>query len=176
MQLFFSAFYWIVSISKHPTSPLASVKSTKSYEASLVTINRQTSYDSGILRQHYKIVHVKPAIAKRPQTKHPYRYHAYTTSKYTSNSRQTVSHASENSSSKMAVHACETLGYLLYKTTRVSAETSIHGEFPPQREQYLNFLHNVNSILIYLNVPVYFLSFSVYRKTFNNCMITAFTA
>ena len=34
-------------------TPVSFVKTTESYEVSLVTINQQTSYESGILRQDY---------------------------------------------------------------------------------------------------------------------------
>ena len=60
------------------------------------------------------------------------------TPKYTSNFRLTVSHASENSWSKMAVHACGALSYFHHRITRVSAEISAHSEFPAQREQSPN--------------------------------------
>ena len=52
--------------------------------------------------------------------------------------RLTVSHATENSWSKMAVHACGTLSYFHYKTTRVLAKISAHGEISVQCEQYPN--------------------------------------
>ena len=77
------------------------------------------------------------AGAKPPHAKHAYRYHRCT-SEYTSNSRLTVSHASENSASKKAVHACRTFRYFHYKIIIVSAEISAHGEFHAQREQYPN--------------------------------------
>ena len=41
---------------------LSFVESTESYAVSLVTINRQTSYDSGILRQDYGIIRGLPMI------------------------------------------------------------------------------------------------------------------
>ena len=37
-------------------TPVSFVKTTESNEISLVTINQQTSYDSGILRQDYEFV------------------------------------------------------------------------------------------------------------------------
>ena len=77
------------------------------------------------------------AGAKRSHAKHAYRYHACN-SKYTSNSRLTVSYASENSWSEMAVRACGTLSYFHCEIPRVSAEIAAHGEFPAQREQYPN--------------------------------------
>ena len=46
---FFSAFHWAPSISKPLMTLVSFVKTTKSY-FSLVTISRQTSYDSSILR------------------------------------------------------------------------------------------------------------------------------
>ena len=52
--------------------------------------------------------------------------------------RLTVSHATENSWSKMAVHACGTLSYFHYKITRVLAKISAHGEISAQCEQYPN--------------------------------------
>ena len=52
--------------------------------------------------------------------------------------RLTVSHATENFWSKMAVHTCGTLSYFYYKITRVLAEISAHGEISTQREQYRN--------------------------------------
>ena len=41
-------------------TPVSFVKTTESYEVSLVIINRQTSYDSGILRQDYGIIRSLP--------------------------------------------------------------------------------------------------------------------
>ena len=41
-------------------TPVSFVKTTKSYEVSFVTINRQTSYDSGIFRQDYGIIRGLP--------------------------------------------------------------------------------------------------------------------
>ena len=41
-------------------TPISFVKTTESYEVSLVTINRQISYDSGILRQDYGIIQGLP--------------------------------------------------------------------------------------------------------------------
>ena len=72
--------------------------------------------------------------------------------------RLTVSHATENSWSKMADHACGTLSYFHYRKKLESW---------PKLQPMVKSLHNVNSIQIHLNVPPYFLSFSVYRKTFN---------
>ena len=51
--VFLCDFYWSPSIGKRRMTPVFFVKATKSYEVSLVTINRQTSYESGILRQDY---------------------------------------------------------------------------------------------------------------------------
>ena len=71
-------------------------------------------------------------------------------------SRLTVSQASENSWSKMAVHACGTLGYFHYKITKVSAEVSAHGEFPAQREQYPNSFKytSIFSLPVYLQKDI----------------------
>ena len=56
----FSAFHWSPSIGKPRMTPVSFVKTPESYEVSLVTINRQTSYDSGILRQDYGIIRRLP--------------------------------------------------------------------------------------------------------------------
>ena len=50
---FLCVFYWLPSVGKTRMIPVFFVKTTESYEVSLVTINRQTSYESGILRQDY---------------------------------------------------------------------------------------------------------------------------
>ena len=55
-SLVFSAFRRSESIDRHRMPPVSSVMTTESYEVSLFTINRQTSYDSGILHQHYGIM------------------------------------------------------------------------------------------------------------------------
>ena len=73
------------------------------------------------------------AGAVRPRVKHAY---IYITRVFLN--RITLSHASEKSSSKMAVHACGSLICFHYTITRVSAETSAHGEISAQREQYLS--------------------------------------
>ena len=52
--------------------------------------------------------------------------------------RLTVSHATENSWSKMAVHVSGNLSYFHYKIIRVFAEISAHGEISAQRELYPN--------------------------------------
>ena len=59
-NLFFSAFHWSLSIGKPRTIPVSFVKTTEPLEVSLVTINRQTSLDSGILRQDYRIIRGLP--------------------------------------------------------------------------------------------------------------------
>ena len=41
-------------------TPVSFVKTTESYEVSLGTINRQTSFDSGILRQDYGLIRGLP--------------------------------------------------------------------------------------------------------------------
>ena len=57
---FFSAFRWLPSIGKLRMSPVSFVETTESVEVSLVTINRQTSYDPGILRQDNGIIRSLP--------------------------------------------------------------------------------------------------------------------
>ena len=56
VQRFFSAFHWSPSIGKPRMTPVSFVKTMESYEVSFVTINRQTSYDSRILRQDYGLI------------------------------------------------------------------------------------------------------------------------
>ena len=46
-------------------TPVFFVNTTESYEVSLVTNNRQTSYDSGILRRDYGIIHGLPMYRMR---------------------------------------------------------------------------------------------------------------
>ena len=46
---FCSAFHCSPSIGKPRMTPVSFVKTTETYEVSLVTINRQTSHDYGIL-------------------------------------------------------------------------------------------------------------------------------
>ena len=53
---FFLCFHWSPSIGKPRLTPVSFVKTTESYEVSLVTINRQTSYESGTLHQNYEII------------------------------------------------------------------------------------------------------------------------
>ena len=59
---FFSAFHWLPSVGKPRMLPVSLVlgNATESYEISLVTINRQISYNSGILRQNYGIIRDLP--------------------------------------------------------------------------------------------------------------------
>ena len=49
-------FHWSPSTSKPHLTPVSFVKATESYAVSLVTINWQTSLESGILRQGYGII------------------------------------------------------------------------------------------------------------------------
>ena len=51
--VFLCDFYWSPSIGKTRMIPVSFVKTTESYEVLLVFINRQTSYESGILHQDY---------------------------------------------------------------------------------------------------------------------------
>ena len=53
---FFSGFHWSSPIGKCRLTPVSLVDTTESYKVSLATLNRQTSYDPGILRQDYKII------------------------------------------------------------------------------------------------------------------------
>ena len=53
-------FYWSPSIDKPRMTPVSFIKTTESYKVSLVTINRQTSYYSGILYQNYGIIRGLP--------------------------------------------------------------------------------------------------------------------
>ena len=46
-------------------TPVSFVKTTESYELSLVTINQQTSNDSGMLRQNYGIIGGLPVYHTR---------------------------------------------------------------------------------------------------------------
>ena len=52
---FLSAFHWSASIGKHRLTPVSFVKTTESYEVSLVTINRQTLYDTVKTTDTYEV-------------------------------------------------------------------------------------------------------------------------
>ena len=56
----FSVFHWSPLISKPRMTLVFFVKTTESYKVSFVTCNRQTSYDSGILRQDSGIIQGLP--------------------------------------------------------------------------------------------------------------------
>ena len=62
---FLCDFYWSPSIGKPRMTPVFFVKTTQSYEVKLVTINRQTSYDSGIRRQDYGLIRGLPVNRAR---------------------------------------------------------------------------------------------------------------
>ena len=64
--------------------------------------------------------------------------------------RLTVSHATENSWSKMAANACGILSYFPYKITSISAEISTHGEISAQREQYQNSFKCASTFSLFL--------------------------
>ena len=53
---FFSVFHWSPSIGKPPITPVSFVKTSESYEVSLITISRQPSCDSDVLRRDYGII------------------------------------------------------------------------------------------------------------------------
>ena len=57
---FFSAFYKSTAIGKSRMIPVSFVKTTESYEVSLITINRQNSDDSDILCHDYEIMRGEP--------------------------------------------------------------------------------------------------------------------
>ena len=57
---FFSVFHGTPSSTKPIMTPVSFVKTTKSYGVSLVTINLQTLYESGILRQDYGFIRNLP--------------------------------------------------------------------------------------------------------------------
>ena len=57
---FFFALHRSPSIGKPRMTPVSFVKTTELYEVSLVTINRQTSYDSGSFRQEFGIIRGLP--------------------------------------------------------------------------------------------------------------------
>ena len=71
--------------------------------------------------------------------------------------RLTLSHATEKSWSKMAVHACGPLSYFHYKITSVLAEILAHGEISAQREQYPNSFKYTSLFSLFLCI----------QKTFN---------
>ena len=56
IQFFFSAFHWSPSNGKPRMTSVSFGRTMESYEVSLVTIKRQTSYGVGILRQDYGII------------------------------------------------------------------------------------------------------------------------
>ena len=56
----FSVFHLAPLIGKPWMTPLSFIESTESHEISLVSVNRQTSYNSGILRQDYGIIRGLP--------------------------------------------------------------------------------------------------------------------
>ena len=68
--VFLCDFYWSASIGKPRMTPVSLANSTESHAVSLVTINRQTSYEYGILCQDYEIIRVLPRC-RFPNT---YRY------------------------------------------------------------------------------------------------------
>ena len=58
-------FFFLLFIGHHQSADLIwlrypFVKTTESYEVSLAIIYRQTSYESGIFRQYYGIIHGSP--------------------------------------------------------------------------------------------------------------------
>ena len=57
---FFFVFNWAPSVGKPRMNSVFFIKTTRSYEVSLATINRQISYDSDNLRQDYGITRHLP--------------------------------------------------------------------------------------------------------------------
>ena len=60
-------FHWSLSIAKPRMTPVFFVNTTESYEISLVTFNRQSSYDIGILRQNDRIIRVTMWVVHLPE-------------------------------------------------------------------------------------------------------------
>ena len=64
-QFFFLLFIKSLLIGKPRMTPVSFVKTTESYDVSLVTISRQTSYYSGFLRLDYRIIRGLPMVYTR---------------------------------------------------------------------------------------------------------------